>query len=167
MEQPPGQSQLPEALTDRGVGVQAVCFALTGVACVAILQTFEGSDFWLYQWFETAVTALYWSFVVPLAALFDWGRKMFERGKAIREAKKAEMVRKATETGIQQGRQEGRQEGREEGRQEGREEGRQEGRQEGGQDVKRRIREALESRGVKLTPDIVAEVFGEAPPNVP
>ena len=139
MEEPLGQSQLPEALTDRGVGVQAVCFGLTGVACVAILQTFEGSDSWLYQWFETAVTALYWAFVVPLAALFDWGRKMFERGKAIREAKKAEMVRKATENGFQRG----------------------------SQNEKQRIREALESRGVKLTPDIVAEVFGEAPPNGP
>ena len=133
MEQLPTQSQLPEALTDRGIGVQAVCFALTGGACVAILQTFQGSDFWLYQWFETAVTTLYWSFVVPLAALFDWGRKMFERGKAIREAKKAEMVRKATEKTRQ--------------------------------DEKQRIREALESCGVKLTPDVVATVFGESPPN--
>lgn len=157
MEQSPTQSQLPEALTDRGIGVQAVCFALTGVACVAILRTFEGSDFWLYQWFETAVTALYWAFVVPLAALFDWGRKMFERGKAIREAKKAEMVRKATETG--------RQEGRQEGREEAREEGRQEGRQEGSQNENQRIREALESCGVKLTPDVVATVFGETSPN--
>lgn len=135
MEQLPGQSQLPEALTDRGIGVQAVCFALTGVACVAILRTFEGSDFWLYQWFETAVTALYWAFVVPLAALFDWGRKMFERGKAIREAKKAEMVRKATEKTRQ--------------------------------DEKQRIRELLESGGVKLPPDIAAAAFGEAPPNGP
>lgn len=145
MGQSPTQSQLPEALTDRGIGVQAVCFALTGGACVAILQTFQGSNFWVYQWFETAVTTLYWSFVVPLAALFDWGRKMFERGKAIREAKKAEMVRKATETGIRQGREEGR--------------------QEGSQGEKQRIREALESCGVKLTPDVAATVFGEAPPN--
>ena len=133
MEQLPTQSQLPEALTDRGIGVQAVCFALTGVACVAILQTFQGADFWLYQWFETAVTTLYWSFVVPLAALFDWGRKMFERGKAIREAKKAEMVRKATEKTRQ--------------------------------DENQRIRELLESGGVKLPPDIAAAAFGDTPPN--
>lgn len=36
-----------------------------------------------------------WAFVVPLAATFDWGRKMFEKGKAIREAKKAEILAKA------------------------------------------------------------------------
>ena len=60
-----------------------------------ILKLFEGSDFWLYQWFEKATVDLYWSFIVPLAALFDWGRKMFERGKAIREAQKAKMVRDA------------------------------------------------------------------------
>lgn len=145
MGQSPTQSQLPEALTDRGIGVQAVCFALTGGACVAILQTFQGSDFWLYQWFETAVTTLYWSFVVPLAALFDWGRKMFERGKAIREAKKAEMVRKATENGIQIGIQQGQ--------------------QRGSRNEKQRIRETLESRGIKLPPDVAAELFGEAPRN--
>ena len=95
MEQ--SQSQLPEALTDRGIGVQAVCFALTGGVCLAILQSFQGSDFWLYQWFETATKDLYWSFIVPLGYLFDKGRKMFERGKAIREAKKAEMVKKAAD----------------------------------------------------------------------
>ena len=32
-----------------------------------------------------------------LAALFDWGRKMFESAKAIREAQKARMVKKARE----------------------------------------------------------------------
>ena len=100
MEQ--SQSQLPEALTDRGIGVQAVCFALTGGACLAILQSFQGSDFWLYQWFETATKDLYWSFIVPLGYLFDKGRKMFERGKAIREAKKAEMVKKAAEQGAKE-----------------------------------------------------------------
>ena len=93
----PSQPQIPEALSDRGIGVQAICFAMTGCVWLAILQSFQGSDFWLYQWFERAVTDLYWSFVVPLGALFDWGRKMFERGKAIREAKKAEMVKKAKE----------------------------------------------------------------------
>ena len=53
---------------------------------------------------------------------------MFERGKDIREAKKAEMVRKAR------------------------------------QKENQRIREALESCGVKLPPDIAAAVFGDAPP---
>ena len=91
------QSQIPEALADRGVGWQAVGFTATGIATLVILKLFEGSDFWLYQWFEKATVDLYWSFIVPLAALFDGGRKMFERGKAIREAQKARMVKKARE----------------------------------------------------------------------
>ena len=79
-------------LSDRGIGVQAAGFALLGCASLAILQLFSDGDYWLYQWFETAVTRLYWAFVVPLAALFDWGRIMFAKGKAIREAKKAEVI---------------------------------------------------------------------------
>ena len=71
-------------------------FTLTGIACLAILKAFEGSDFWLYQWFETAAVDLYWA-IVPLAFLFDWVRKMFESAKAIREAQKARMVEKAQE----------------------------------------------------------------------
>ena len=89
------QPQMPEVLADRGIGWQAAGFTITGIACLMILKLFEGSDFWLYQWFQKATVDLYWSFIVPLAALFDWGRKMFERGKAIREAQKAKMVRDA------------------------------------------------------------------------
>ena len=88
------QSQVPEALANRGVGWQAAGFTLTGIACLLILKSFEGSDFWLYQWFEKATVDLYWSFIVPLAFLFDWVRKMFESAKAIREAKKAQMLDK-------------------------------------------------------------------------
>ena len=44
---------------------------------------------------ETAAVDLYWSFVLPLAALFDGGRKLFEKGKAIREAQKTRMVERA------------------------------------------------------------------------
>ena len=72
------------ASSERGIGFQAAGFAVVGCASVAILQT--GSESWAYQSFETAATRLYWAFVVPLAALFDWGRKMFETRKAIREA---------------------------------------------------------------------------------
>ena len=88
------ESQFPETLVSRGVGWQAAGFTLTGIACVVILKLFEGSDYWLYQWFEKATVDLYWSFIIPLAALFDWGRKMFESAKAIREAKKAEIREK-------------------------------------------------------------------------
>ena len=86
---------MPETLVNRGVGWQAAGFTLTGIACLLILKLFQESDFWLYQWFEKATVDLYWSFIVPLAFLFDWGRKMFESAKAIREAKKAEIVERA------------------------------------------------------------------------
>ena len=89
------QSQFPEALVNRGVGWQASGFTLTGIACLLILKLFEGSNLWLYQWFEKATIDLYWSFIVPLAFLFDWVRKMFESAKAIREAKKAEIAERA------------------------------------------------------------------------
>ena len=82
-------------LADRGVGWQAAGFTLTGIACVVILQVFEESSSWPYEWFEAASVQLYWAFLVPLAALFDGGRKLFEKGKAIREAQKARMVEKA------------------------------------------------------------------------
>jgi hypothetical protein len=93
---------MPEGLADRGIGWQATGFTLTGIACLVILKSYDGSNFWLYQWFETATVDLYWSFVVPLAALFDGGRKLFEKGKAIREAQKARMVQKAHKKGTEE-----------------------------------------------------------------
>ena len=88
-------SRTQGTLTDRGIGWQATGFTLTGIACLAILKSYDGSDFWLYQWFETATVDLYWAFVLPLAFLFDGGRRLFEKGKAIRDAQKARMVEKA------------------------------------------------------------------------
>lgn len=131
------QSQLSEALVSRGAGWQAAGFTLTGLACLTILKLFEGSDLWLYQWFEVAVVRLYWSFVVPLAALFDWGRKMFESAKAIREAKKAEIRAKAIKKGTQKGTQE----------------------------ENRRIRKLLEQHGVELPPEVAEAVFGSTSQN--
>ena len=92
-------------LADRGIGWQATGFALTGIACVVILQVFEGSSSWPYEWFEAASVQLYWAFLVPLAALFDGGRKLFEKGKAIREAKKAEIREKGRREGEERERQ--------------------------------------------------------------
>ena len=94
-------------LSDRGVGVQATGFAVVVCVSVAVLQLFSDGDHLLYQWFEVATTQLYWAFVVPLAVLFDWGRIMFARGKAIREAKKAEILAKATLEARQQAMQQG------------------------------------------------------------
>ena len=99
------QSQVPETLVNRGVGWQAAGFTLTGIAFLAVLRTFDESDSWLYQWFQTATVDLYWSTIVPLAFLFDWVRKMFESAKAIREAKKAEIREKALREGAKRERQ--------------------------------------------------------------
>ena len=96
-------SQPQGALADRGVGWQAIGFSVTGIASLAILKVFDGSIYWLYQWFETATVDLYWAFVLPLAVLFDGGRKLFEKGKAIREAQKARMEKRARERGLREG----------------------------------------------------------------
>ena len=138
-------SETSGGLGDRGIGWQAAGFALVALGSVAVLEAFAGSDFWLYGAFRTAVVQLYWALVVPLGALFDWGRKMFETGKAIREAK----LRQIQDDWWQKGRQEGRQEGRHEGRYEGR--------QEGIELLKRR----LEESGVSVPQDVVERVYDE------
>lgn len=102
-----------------------------------ILHLWSGSEHILYHGFETLVTKLYWAFVVPLAATFDWMRKMFEKGKAIREAKKAEILAKMREQVQEQVREQVLREEHE------------------------RIRAALASSGVSLAPEVAARVFGE------
>ena len=140
---------LQGALVDRGIGFQAAGFALVWFVSTTILELFDGSNLWLYQWFERATVDIYWASLVPLAALFDWMRKMFERGKAIREAKKADIQEKARLKGLREGLQEGRQEGRREGRQE----------------TTERFQELLKSHGVTLPPEIASAIFGDAPEN--
>ena len=144
MRQPDNQST--SVLADRGVGWQASGFTLTGIACLWILKAFDGSDYWLYQWFETAAVDLYWAFVLPLAVLFDGGRKLFEKGKAIRDAQKAKIESRALEKGRREGEEIGRREGEEEGRLAEQE----------------RIQKALEKHGVALSPDVVDDLFGNA-----
>ena len=95
-------SETPRGLSDRGIGWQAAGFTLVALVSVTILELFAGSDFWLFEAFRTAVVQLYWALVVPLGALFDWGRKMFETGKAIREAK----LKQIHDDGWQKGREE-------------------------------------------------------------
>ena len=89
-------------LSDRGIAVQAWGFGIVGCVSVAVLHIFAGSEYALYQWFDTATTEIYWAFLAPLAALFDWGRIMFAKGKAIREAKKAEILAKAAQEAVLQ-----------------------------------------------------------------
>ena len=128
-------------LSDRGIGWQAAGFTLVALASVVILELFSGSDFWLYEAFRIAVVQIYWAFVVPLGALFDWGRRMFETGKAIREAKLRQI--------------------RDEGRQEGRQEGIQAGRQEGREETIELVRTLLEESGVSLPTDVMARLRDE------
>ena len=94
--------QLSEGLGDRGIGVQAAGFVVVGCMSLFVLQWWSGSEHYLYHGFEALVTKLYWAFIVPLAATFDWMRKMFEKGKAIREAKKAEILAKARKKMLQE-----------------------------------------------------------------
>ena len=70
--------------------------------------------------------------MLPLAALFDGGRKLFEKGKAIREAKKAEI----------------------------REKGRREGQEKEKERITREIEE-LEASGVTLPPAVAEVVLGK------
>lgn len=135
-------------LVDRGIGFQAAGFAVVLLVSTTILRVFQGSEFWLYQWFETAATGTYWAAVAPLAALFDWMRKMFERGKAIREAKKAQLLAKE--------------------RRKGREEGQAEGLAKGVELVREREKEIqtlLKSPGVTLPPEVADAIFGDAAKN--
>ena len=130
-------SETPRGLGDRGIGWQAAGFALVALASIVILEFYSGSRFWLYEAFRTAVVQIYWALVVPLGALFDWGRKMFETGKAIREAK------------LRQIRDEGKQEGRQEGIKEGRHE------------TAEFFRTVLEESGVSLPPDVAERLYEE------
>ena len=91
--------------SERGIGFQAVGFAAVGFAGVAILQIWSESSSWVYQSFETAVSRLYWAFVVPLAALFDWGRRMFETREAIRKAAVEKAIEKAVRKALEDERQ--------------------------------------------------------------
>ena len=146
-------SETPRGLGDRGIGWQAAGFALVALSSVVILELYSGSEFWLFEAFRTAVVQIYWALVVPLGALFDWGRKMFETGKAIREAK-LKQIR-------DEGRQEGHQEGRQKGRQEGRQEGIKEGRHEGRRETVELFRTVLEESGVSLPPDVAERLYEE------
>ena len=150
-------ADLPGALVDRGIGFQAAGFAVVLLASTTVLKLFQGSSFWLYQWFDIAATGTYWSSLVPLAALFDWMRKMFERGKAIREAKKAEIRAKERRKGIELGLAQGRAEGLAEGIELGRAQSRTADNE--------RIRALLEASGLDLPPEIAAAIFGDTTPN--
>ncbi len=79
-------SELPSELSERGIWWQVAGFTIVGCVSIAVLEEFAGSDIRAFQYFETAVTRLYWAFVIPLAGLFDGGRKLFEKRSEIRRA---------------------------------------------------------------------------------
>lgn len=99
-------SDLPNELGERGIWWQVVGFAIMGGVSVAILQIWEGSDFWIYRSFGIAVKDLYWFFVLPLAGVIEGVRKMFEKASEIRAAQRAKMVERALNRGRKQARKE-------------------------------------------------------------
>ena len=125
--------ELPAELVDRGIYWQVGGFTLVAVASTAILAEFAGSDSRGFLYFEIAVTNLYWALVIPLAGLFDGGRKLFEKMSDYRARRERKWL----------------------------EEGRQEGRKEGRNEERERIREEMQRHGVALTPEAAAILFGE------
>ena len=172
-------------LSDRGIGFQAAGFALVWLGSTAILELFEGSGFWLYQWFERATVDTYWAALIPLGAFFDWVRKMFERGKAIREAKKAEIEEKARQLGLERGLAQGMEQGisqgiaqgmeqgisqgiaqgMEQGIAQGMEQGMDQGRQQGRQEATEQFRALLTQHGITLPPEVDSAMFGGSTDN--
>ena len=100
-------SDMPNELAERGIWWQVVGFAVVGGVSVAVLQVWEGADFWLYRSFEIAAKDLYWLFVLPLAGTFEGARKLFEKASEIRAAQRAKMVARALDRGRKQGLKEG------------------------------------------------------------
>ncbi len=97
-------------LADRGIWWQVTGFTLVGCTSLAILELYAGSDAVAYQWFETAVTRLYWAFVVTLAGAFDGGQKLFGKVSETRRAVREKIREKGRQEGRKQGHQEGQRE---------------------------------------------------------
>ena len=99
-------SDLPNELGERGIWWQVGGFAITGCISVAILQIWDGSNFWAYRSLEIVVQDLYWFFVLPLAGAIEGARKMFEKASEIRAAQRAKMMERALTRGRKEGRDE-------------------------------------------------------------
>ena len=104
--------------------------------------------------------------------VLEWMRNMFERGRDIREAKKAEILAKARRKGWEEGYAEGYAEGYKEGYAEGYAEERRKGwavDRAGGikliREREKEMRTLLESRGVVLPPEVADAIFGDAAGN--
>ena len=99
-------SDLPSELGERGIWWQVAGFAIVGGVSVAVLQIWEGSNFWVYRSFEIAAKDLYWLFILPLAGAIEGARKMFEKASEIRAAQRAKIVERALSRGRKQARKE-------------------------------------------------------------
>ena len=99
-------ADLPNELGERGIWWQVAGFAIVGGVSVAVLQIWEGTDFWVYRSFEIAAEDLYWSFVLPLAGAFEGARKMFEKASEIRAAQRAKIWQRGLNRGREQEREE-------------------------------------------------------------
>ena len=104
-------SDLPSELGERGIWWQVAGFAIVGGVSVAVLQIWEGSNFWVYRSFEIAAKDLYWLFILPLAGAIEGARKMFEKASEIRAAQTGEDDGASPEPGAR-GRTQGRAKGR-------------------------------------------------------
>ena len=143
-------TETPNELSERGIWWQVGGFAIAGCASVAILQIWEGSDFWAYRSLAIAFKDLYWMFILPLAGAIEGVRKLFEKASEIRAAQRAKI----------------------------RERGRREGIKEGRQEAQNRMRERLQQAAVAfekdpatgaviLTPEVMDYLLGEASGSAP
>ena len=132
-------SEMTNELSERGIWWQVGGFAIAGSVSVAILQIWEGSDFWAYRSFEIAVRDLYWLFILPLAGLIEGARKLFEKASEIRAAQREKI--------------------RERGHREGRREGHREGLIEGRQEALAKVQELLQSPAISKDPETGAITF--------
>ena len=99
-------ADLPNELGERGIWWQVAGFAIVGGVSVAVLQIWEGTDFWVYRSFEIVAEDLYWLFVLPLAGAFEGARKMFEKASEIRAAQRAKIWQRGLNRGREQEREE-------------------------------------------------------------
>ena len=143
-------SDLPSELGERGIWWQVAGFAIVGGVSVAVLQIWEGSNFWVYRSFEIAAKDLYWLFILPLAGAIEGARKMFEKASEIRAAQRAKMMERA--------------------RKQGRKEGLKEGQKVGREEIRDRLLQAAEqfqqrdpqTGALILTPEVIEYLFGES-----
>lgn len=99
-------SDLTNELSERGIWWQVGGFTTAGCAGVAVLQIWEGSDYWAYHSFAIATKDLYWLFILPLAGLNKGVRKLFEKASEIRAAQRAKIREKGRAEGWKAGRKE-------------------------------------------------------------